>query len=667
MQPEDLDFNLILADPAQYARDLTISELEEHLMLFKNYYYNTDTPLVPDHVYDEMEDILREKAPQSKVLLTVGAPLLPSQRKTKLPFPMASQDKAKAESGDLGKWLSKSPNSEYLVSDKLDGISLMYHYVRGKPAKLYTRGTTFEGQDVSHLLKHGLQIAETSSNRLKIPRDREEVAIRGELIMAKEVWEEFYADDYPNVRNWIAGQVAHKTSQQKNVSRIRFVAYQMVVPDNILPIDQFEIMKNWGFFTSPAKVYCQKELTESKMIEHLKSSKSQNPYQIDGLVITANKTFSPTEENPKDSIAFKSQIGEEVQVTVTHVEWNASKRGYLKPIVHIEPVFLSGAKISKASGNNAKFIVDNVIGPGATVEIIRSGEVIPYIMGVIEPAESGKPDLPEDLDYKWSPNQVDFIIKEESQQMTEKRLLHFAKTIQIDNLGPGTIKKIYEYTDVREPIDLLDLTLTELEEIPSLGKNAPKIYNSLQNVIKKRGVGLAQLIDAFGVFGTTGGIGTRRIQSVLDVMPNLLEEIPEPDFTEKLLQVEGIKEKTAEPMAKGLKMFVAQIYPKLPKELIITDFLDNQDSESSSSDSASSVNPKMKGFRFIFTGLRATPEILSLIKKSGGTTADTVLKTNSNQIVIAKDPTGNSGKIKKARDLNLKILSMDEFNKEFNV
>jgi len=664
MQPEDLDFNRILADPVQYAHDLTISELEEHLMLFKNYYYNTDTPLVPDHVYDEMEDVLRKRAPNSKVLTTVGTPLLPNQRKTKLPFPMASQDKAKAQSGDLEKWLRKTPSSQYIVSDKLDGISLMYYYQRGKPAKLYTRGTTFEGQDVSHLLKFGLRMTETSSNRLRIPNDLEEVAVRGELIMPKKIWEQFYAQQYPNVRNWIAGQVAHKTSQRQNVSRITFVAYQLVVPQKILPIDQFEIMKNWGFYTSPAKVYSQKELTEAKMIQHLQESKDENPYQIDGLVITANKIFSPTDENPKYSIAFKSQIGEEVQVKVTKVEWNASKRGYLKPIVHIEPVFLSGAKISKASGNNAKFIVDNLIGPGAVVEIIRSGEVIPYIMEVIKPAINGKADLPNDLDYDWSPNHVDLIIKKESKQMTEKRLLHFAKTLQIDHLGPGTIKKIYEYTDVQEPIDIFELTLTELEEIPSLGKNAPKIYNSLQNVIKNRGVGLAQLIDAFGVFGTTGGIGTRRIQSVLDVMPNLLEEIPKKDFKDKLLLIEGIKEKTAEPMSKGLKMFANGIYPKLPQELIITDFIDQEQSDNSDD---GQINSQMKGVRFIFTGLRASPEIQNLIKKSGGTVADTVLKTNPNQIVIAKDPSSNSGKIKKARDLKLEILSLDQFKNQFDI
>jgi len=665
MQADDLDFDHILANPADYARKLTIPELEEHLMLFKNYYYNTDTPLVPDLVYDEMEDILRERAPQSKVLATVGASLLPSQRKTKLPFPMASQDKAKAKSGDLKKWRRKmSPTtSKYLVSDKLDGISLMFHYRKGKPAKLYTRGTTHEGQDVSHLLKHGLQISSASNNRkLRIPKDREEVAVRGELIMPKATWEKYYASDYPNVRNWIAGQVAHKTSQPEHISRIHFVAYQMIVPENILPIDQFEIMKNWSFYVSPSRVYNESQMTESQMIDHLKKSKTSHPYQIDGLVITANQTFAPTDKNPKHSIAFKSQLGEEVEAKVIKVVWSASKRGFLKPVVHIEPVFLSGAKISKATGNNAKFIVDHKIGPGAVVEIIRSGEVIPYIMGVIQPAD--QPDLP-DGDYKWSENHVDFVITKETEEMRKKRIVHFVKTLQIDYLGPGTVKKLVEHLDMKQPLQILFLSLEDLQEVPSLGKNALKIYQSLQNVIKHRGVGLAQLIDAFGVFGTTGGIGTRRIQSAINVIPDFLEQIAKPNFHTRLMGVEGIKDKTADKMVEGLRHFMNQIFPKLPDELIITDFQSKD--EDDDNDDQTQVNPKMKGYRFIFTGLRASPDIQTLIRKSGGTVADSVLKNNPNQVVIAKDPSGGSSKLKKAREAGVKILTLSEFSKKYGI
>jgi len=675
LQPDDIDFTHILKDPEDYAQNLSINELEQYLMLFKSYYYNTDTPLVPDHIYDEMEDVLRSRAPDSKVLSTVGAQLLPSQRKTKLPYPMASQDKAKAESGDLEKWLKKPPASQakdILVSDKLDGISLMYYYRKGQPAKLYTRGTTFEGQDVSHLLRHGLQISTQKGNKLSIPGENEEVAVRGELIMEKDTWDKYYASQYPNVRNWIAGQVAHKTSKPEHLKHIRFVAYQLVYPEEILPADQFKTMKNWGYYVAPNKLYSRSQVDEKTLIKHLKESKSKNPYQIDGLVVTANLAFAPTDKNPKHSIAFKSQIGEQVEAKVTRVEWNASKLGILKPIVHIEPVFLSGANISKASGINAKYIKDNDIGPGAVVEIIRSGEVIPYIMSVVIPAD--KASFPDYLNYEWSPSGVEIQLTkkdlQQSTQVVQKRLEHFVKTIEIDNLGPGTIKKLVEYSNIRQPIEIFFLTLDDLKEVPSLGKNAEKINQSLQNVIKERGVSLAQLIDSFGVFGT-GGVGSRRVQSVLNVIPaeDLLELASKTDpkstkeLQNKLLKVEGIQKKTSEKMTEGFQTFMTDIFYNLPDDLMISDFQADEDSE----DTNIIKNPKMDKMRFIFTGVRAKPDLQKLIKDSGGTSADSVIKTDPNQLVIAKDPSSNSGKIKKARDQGVDIISMDEFSKRFKL
>ena len=114
--------------------------------------------------------------------------------------------------------------------------------------------------------------------------------------------------------------------------------------------------------------------------------------------------FPRTDKNPEHAFAFKMVISDQVaEAKVVDVEWNISKTGYLKPRVEIEPIRLGGVTIKHATGFNGNFIESNKIGIGAIIEIIRSGDVIPYIKSVITPAETAKmPNIP----YKWNINPI---------------------------------------------------------------------------------------------------------------------------------------------------------------------------------------------------------------------------------------------------------------------
>ena len=131
------------------------------------------------------------------------------------------------------------------------------------------------------------------------------------------------------------------------------------------------------------------------------------------------------------------------EAKVLDVEWNASKDGYLKPKVRIEPVKLGGGTIEKATGFNASFIESNNIGVGSLIEIIRSGDVIPYIRSVITPSE--QPLMPN-VPYIWNDTHVDILLenKNDDENVRSKNIAGFFKGLEVDGLGDKNVNKIID-------------------------------------------------------------------------------------------------------------------------------------------------------------------------------------------------------------------------------
>jgi len=628
----------IIKNPINYANDISIKELEDLILHLKDKYYNTDSPLVYDLIYDQLEEVLRKRNPKSKALSLIGAPV---KEAVKLPFPLPSLNKAKSGEGSIAKWLDKF-SGPYMIAHKLDGMSIMYYQKKGSNPQLFTRGNGTEGQNITGILKY------IDIGKLKIPSNEDLVVVRGELVMSKKNWDKYYSKDYPNVRNYVSGLANAKHPDITNLRRLELVTYQLMRP--ILKVsEQFETLEKWGFNVAPYMI--ADSLDESVLLADLVKSREKGPYQIDGLVITQDVIYSLTVDNPKHSIAFKSD-DETAQTTIIEVIWKASKRGLLIPVIVIEPVFLSGATIDKVAAHNAKYIVDHSVGVGAKVTIVRSGEVIPYIVSVDKGAKT--PDLPE-VEYEWDETNTNIKLVEMNDEVSHSILVHMAKTLNIENLGPGTISKVIE-KGFKTPAEVLNMTLDDWQSIPSLGKNAEKIWNSMEK-LHNDGVWLSQLMDASNIF--EHGIGQRKMQSVLEVFPNLLDMINDKDLLNKLISIKGVENKTAEKIINGLTDF-KDFLNDVP-QLRIRD----EDSESEKQEEKE-INTKLKDLRVVFTGIR-DKELEQLIENSGGTVADTVSKTIKNQVVVAKDPDAASNKLKTARDLGIKIYSIQSFKVFYNI
>lgn len=633
-----LEISKILKNPTVYAKNITIKELENIILQLKEHYYNTDTPLVPDIVYDQLEDVLRERSPKSNALSLIGASV---KEAVKLPYPLPSLNKAKAGLGTITKWLEKY-HGPYLVAHKLDGISIMYYHKKGSTPQLFTRGNGIEGQNITGILKY------IDIGKLVIPDDNNVIAVRGELIMSKKIWDKNYGDKYPNVRNYVSGLANAKHPDVTDLRRLQLIAYQLMTPI-MKPSEQFTTLEEWGF--NVVSYITTSTLSEDKLLTELNKARDKGPYQIDGLVVTQDVIQPLSSDNPKHSIAFKSS-DEVAQTTVIEIQWKASKRSLLIPVIIIEPVMLSGATINKVSAFNAKYVVDNSVGAGALITVVRSGEVIPYIVSVDKPAKT--PDLPE-VEYEWDETNMNIKLVEINDEVYHSVLVHMAKTLEIDNLGPGTLTKVIE-KGFKTPIEVLNMTEDDWKSIPSLGKNAEKIWNNIQK-LNKEGVWLSQLMDASNLF--EHGIGQRKMQTVLDELPDLLEMVDDSKLLDKLIAIKGIEKITAEKIINGLQDFI-DFLNEIPQIHI-------RDEDSDESDhNVDNINSKLKDLRVVFTGIR-DKELEQLITNSGGTVADTVSKTIANQVVVAKDPNAESNKLKTARDLGIKIFSIKSFKDFYNI
>ena len=263
-------------------------------------------------------------------------------------------------------------------------------------------------------------------------------------------------------------------------------------------------------------------------------------FAMDGLVVTEDRMYTRnTSGNPKYSIAFKKETGTETAVTtVTEVTWDVSRWGLLKPVVHIEPVQLSGVTIQKCSGHNAKYISDNKIGPGAQIVCVRSGDVIPYIVSVVEPSDSVT--LPSStwngVDLQAEGGEADYTIE-------IKTLTNIFSKLEVKHVSTKTIEKMYGECGLNTFPKMLNCTKDDLKHVFK-DKSADRIVAGMTD-LKSRSVKVSVVVGAAGVLGF--GLGAKRVENLFACLPTLRsgdwETVPD---VEEVCRVDGFAKKMAE-------------------------------------------------------------------------------------------------------------------------
>lgn len=631
----------IISDPYKFANNISIDELVEILKQLSHYYYNTDESLVPDSIYDILRDILEERDPSNKFLQVVGAPV--SKDKVDLPYPMASLNKIKPDTKILDEWV-KEHKGPYVMSDKLDGVSGLL-YKKDNKFKLFTRGDATTGQDITHLIPYLLNGKYQPG---KIPNG---TAIRGEIIMSKENFKKI-KDQYKNARNTIAGLVNSKNYSIEVAKLSEFIGYAVIHP-KLKQDEQMEKLEEWGFPTVTYKI--SKKLTYDMLSKYLQDRRTSSKYEVDGIVvIDSSKTYDVAAFNPSYGFAFKMVLTDQVaEVVVKDIEWNVTRLGYIKPIVNIVPVDLVGVTIKNATAHNAKFVVDNKLGPGAVIKIVRSGDVIPYILEVIKPATSGQAKMPS-VPYKWNKTGVDLIVQDihgaSKNTIIVKQLAYFFKVLGVKFISEGIITKLVDagYTSIK---DVITADSDKLAEIDGIGdKLIKKIYDNMRTAFEISD--LQTIMAASAIFGR--GFGVRKSKLIVDKYPNIMnEKWDTKELKEKILEIQGFDDLTASQFADNFTKF-KKFFNELSKITTI-----NIAHLKNPSKQIKKKGTLFDGKKVVFTGFR-NKELEDFVVNNGGLVTTSVSKNTD--LLVYSDPT--SSKYTKAVELKITVMTQDEFKKK---
>lgn len=638
-------------DVIEFISNLSISELEQLITYTADKYYNSGESVISDAIYDMLVDYLKLKNPKSKALTKVGAKVK-GKNKVKLDYWLGSMDKIKPPSNQLSIWSNKY-KPPYNLSDKLDGISALLCYNNGS-IKMFTRGTATEGLDITHLVKY-LTLPDYDTvfkycKKKNINGTKNVIAFRGELIMKDKVFNKTWSKTFKNARNSVAGLVNSKTVNPEFAVDTDLVLYEVVDP--FYPIDeQLNIISELDFKVVPNKKVNQ-VLTYEYLSEYLKERRSKSQYQIDGIIVTSiSNAERNVKGNPEYAFAFKDILEDQKAVTkILSIEWNISKNGYINPTLILEPVNIGGVEIKRATGNNAKFIVENKLGAGAVIEIIRSGDVIPKVVKVIKGVKN--PDLPKDIKYKWNETNVDILIEniKDNEEVLIKSIYFFFSTLETKGLGERNIEKLID-AGLNTIPKILAATKEDFLEVEGFkDKTAMNLVESINKSTKN--ISLAKLMAASNRLGH--GLGTERFKLVLATYPKLLTEYSKwskEEFINKIKQINGWEDKTSTLFVSNFKDFI-KFYESIKQYITLE------------------VPPKkvenswLNGLNIVMTGFR-DKELSETIEKQGGKVASAVSKNTDYVIVkdqsVIDDPTE---KIKKALDLGIKIITKDNFVKK---
>jgi NAD-dependent DNA ligase len=518
---------------------------------------------------------------------------------------------------------------------------------------MFTRGTATEGMDITSLIKYlnlpDMEKVLVYCKKNKINGEINTIAFRGELIIKESIFQEQLEKGehkLKNVRNSVAGLVNSK-KLNPNIARVtELVLYEVVDP--CFPIDkQIDIIKNIGFNCVTNKTF-NKKISFEVLSSYLKDRRNKSDYLIDGIIVTSSSNNERnTDGNPEYAFAFKDIMEDQKGTTkVISVEWNVSKDGYIKPTVLLEPITIGGVEIQRTTGFNAKFINDNKIGPGAVIELIRSGDVIPYIQKVTKPTKAEMP--PQSMGkWHWNETNVDIIVDDlELNDVLVKNIHYFFSSLDTKGLGEKNVEKMVTagLDSIKKILQADYQTFLMVEGIAE--KSAKNLVQSIKNAMTN--IPLSRLMAASNKLGH--GMGEERMKQVLFIYPNIMTDYKKwkkNEFIDMIKEINGWEEKTATQFVSNFNEYI-KFYETI-KEYITIEM------------KKKIVKGEFTGKIVVLSGFR-DKDIQTKIEEQGGKISSSVSK-NTNYLIIKEDVDEMTEKMKRATELGVKILTKDKLLK----
>lgn len=628
--------------------DSTLEEIIEVLHICDDLYFNGSESPLSDEQYDFLRYFAHSSDPSNVYFTGVGSEV--RGEKVRLPYPMGSLDQI--EVGNIQNWVKKHNlrTEELIISNKMDGQSCLLVYGENGDIQIaYSRGDGTMGADIT---RHIMQIQNVPFHI------NQRLVVRAEIELSDTSFEKLKTlvksrsgKPYSNARNMVSGLMNSKTNPEIVYEYLDVIAYEILNIQNMSKIEQLNLLKKEKFHVVGYTRSSGNDLTDELLSKHINKTKQELDYQIDGMVIEVNSSHRRNQMNPtKDTLnpayAIKYKVLDDTnyaETRINSIEWNISKSGYLKPRLMLETVALAGVMVSHTTGYNAKFIKDNALGAGSIVGISRMGDVIPNVVKIVESTQA---DLPVDNKWVWNDTGVDIVLVdiENNPEVRLQQALDFFVSIDSPGIKEGTIKTLFKYDiDSIEKIILTDRnTMVRL-----VGENGNKIFNGLEE--KLTSIPLYVLLGSLPFFGR--GVGKRKFKKLLSTL-NIININELNKLTEaSIVGVDGFEQKTALKILEGLEKFES-FY------LTVATKINFQETE------VAATNSVLLGEKLVFTGFR-DKQLEALVVGAGGEVQTSFNKKTT--CVVAKDVNESSGKLQKARDSGIRIISGEELQQMLGV
>lgn len=331
--------------------------------------YGEANPIMSDKEFDQLVNELKTLDPTYVDTVTYDDH---TEGFTKAKHDLITGTLAKCKNEDEFKeWFRKHPGV-YVMEQKMDGAGIELKFRNGKLVQAVTRGTGFEGDDITENAK----LVKGVNSTLNLSMD---CSIRGEILMSHSMFNKNYKDKMKNCRNAAAGIMKHLDGSE--LENLNFVAYDMQeVGEKTIKteVQKLEFLSGNGFEIPEHAVV--KNLTEAFAFRTSQYNNRENiEYDIDGVVVKPEVIDYEDLKNrtPKNSCAIKFEL----DVGVSHIRniiWSQSGK-YFAPVVEIDPIELCGVTVTHAQVFNIKKMIELGIEIGKTVEVVRRGEIIPHI------------------------------------------------------------------------------------------------------------------------------------------------------------------------------------------------------------------------------------------------------------------------------------------------
>ena len=649
---------------------LQMKSLVEKLNQASDSYYNGKGELMTDYEWDALFDQLKRLEEETGEILPDSPTNRVSEdsivgKKEEHEFAALSLAKTKQVS-DLVKWAEDRP---IWISWKLDGLTLVVTYDGGKLTKIVTRGNGHIGTNITHLAPAISGIPATIS-------ENGHLVVRGEAVISYADFEQFIIEsegDYANPRNLASGSLTLKDIEEVKQRHIQWIPFTLVYTEREITSwgERMQMLKDQGMnpvererIDHPTTENIQQEI--DKFTEKVTSKK--NPFPVDGLVICYDDTvYAATgsvtgHHATRAGFAFKWQ-DEHADTILDHIEWSCAA-STITPVAVFKPVELEGTTVQRASLCNVSECERLGIGDkGTRLQVIKANKIIPKVINITEVV--GSFVIPAECPVCHAP-----AVVRESESGTKtlhctnaacpaKQLKKFARFvskegINIDGISEQTVWKFINHGFIREYADFYKLKNYAFEISCFEGFGKKSVSNLLESVEKSRHTDGRHLLYALNI-PLCGGDVAKKLLSRYKVK-ELIETARLSMFDDEFASIDGIG---PEKSAKFIAWFKDDIHFQHVQHLLSELIIEEQKPVETGS--------KCQGLTFVVTGdvhhYKNRNELKAYIESQGGKVTGSVSK--STNFLINNDAASQSSKNKKAHELNIPIITEDEFIEKF--